>query len=221
MKILHVIGYFSNKYGGPPKACLDMAKAMVKQGHEVSIYTTNIDYDTELDVPLNQSVWTDDVEIKYFPIQHPRFWFTSIPLAIALKDVIPKFDIVEIHSIYLFHTIVTGFLCRYFGVPYIISPHGTLDPFIYKHHRFRKSIVEFLFDNHNIKNATAVHFTATEEQRLAQPYILGVNSFVVPPGFDIEEYKNIPPKGTFISKYPKLEDKKIILFFGRLNFKIF
>jgi glycosyltransferase involved in cell wall biosynthesis len=219
MKILHVIASLSSKYGGPTMACLDMAKAMANRGHDVKIYTTNIDGSGELDVPLDQPVWQDNVEISYFPIQSPRFFSSSFPLAIALKDIVPSCDIVHIHSLYLFHTAVTGFYCRYFGIPYVLCPHGALDPFMYKHHRLRKSIVEFLFDNHNLKNASAVHFTTTDEQQLAQPYILGANSFVVPLGFDIEDYKNLPPVGTFKSQYPNLEGKKIILFFGRLNFK--
>jgi glycosyltransferase involved in cell wall biosynthesis len=196
-----------------------MAQAMVKAGHEVSIYTTNIDYDTELDVPLDQPIFKNGVEIRYFPVQKPRFWVTSISLAIALSKVITKYDIVHIHSLYLFHVTVAAYLCRHSDIPYVISPHGTLDPYLYKWHRYRKRIVEFLFDNRNVKNADAIHFITREEQKLAKPYVLGTNSFVVPLGLNIEDYENLPPLGTFRLQYPQLKDQRIILFFGRINFK--
>ena len=118
---------------------------MVSLDHSVSIYTTNQDGPTELNVPTDQPVFKDEVEVQYFPIQHPRFWVFSIPLARALHKVIPEYDIVHIHSLYMFHNIVAALYCRKYNVPYLIRPHGTLDPFIYRRHRLRKSIMELLF----------------------------------------------------------------------------
>jgi glycosyltransferase involved in cell wall biosynthesis len=219
MKILHVIGYFADRYGGPPKACLDTAIATASAGHEVSIYTTNQDGSANLNVPLDRSVWQNGVEIRYFQIHPPQFWGTSVPLAIALRAAIPKVDIVHIHSLYLFHEVVAAYFCRQFCVPYVISPHGSLNPFIYNHHRFRKSIIEFLVDHNNIKNSGAMHFTTDDEKLLAMPYIDNANSFVVPLGLNLNEYADLPALGTWRSQHPNLEHKKIILFFGRINFK--
>jgi glycogen synthase len=83
MKILHIIASLSSKYGGLNMACLDMAKAMANRGHDVKIYTTNIDGSGELDIPLEQPVWQDNVEISYFPVQTLWFLGTSFPLVIA------------------------------------------------------------------------------------------------------------------------------------------
>jgi hypothetical protein len=41
-----------------------MAKAVANLGHKVTIYTTNQDGPTELDVPTDQSVFRDGVEMK-------------------------------------------------------------------------------------------------------------------------------------------------------------
>jgi hypothetical protein len=43
MKILHVIANLAPRYGGPSKACWEMARAVAQLGHQVSIYTTNQD----------------------------------------------------------------------------------------------------------------------------------------------------------------------------------
>lgn len=219
MKILHVIANLAPRYGGPPKACFEMARAVASLGHEVSIYTTNQDGSGELDIPTNQTVFKDGVEIRYFPIQHPRFWGFSIPLARALRRSIREYDIAHIHSLYLFHNMVAGHYCRKYNIPYLIRPHGTLDPFIYRRHRVRKSLMELMFERRNIKNAAVIHFTTKEEKEIAAQYIYGTPGIVVPHGLNLSEYENLPDSGTFRSMHLEIRDKKIILFFGRLNFK--
>jgi glycosyltransferase involved in cell wall biosynthesis len=219
MKILHVIANLAPRYGGPSQACQDMARAVAQLGHQVSIYTTNQDGSGELPVPLDRPVWRDGVEIRYFPIQPPRFWGTSLPLARALTRAIPTVDLVHIHSLYLFHGLVAGHLCRRFGVPYLLRPHGTLDPYIYRRHRGRKALMEFLFERRNIRGAAALHFTTAEEQELAAPYTAGAPGLVVPLGIDAAELAALPPPGRFRERYPEVGNRRLILFFGRINFK--
>jgi len=38
-------------------------------------------------------------------------------------------------------------------------------------------------------------------------------------GLELSEYENLPERGMFRSQYPETIEKKIIFFFGRLNFK--
>jgi glycosyltransferase involved in cell wall biosynthesis len=196
-----------------------MARASARLGNEVHIYTTNQDGNRELSVPIDRAVQHDGVEIRFFPIQHPRFLGTSLPMAWALKGKIPDVDIVHIHSLYMFHTAVAAHYCENFQIPYVICPHGALDPFIYKRHRFRKNIVEILFQDRVIRHASGIHFITEEEKILAGKDIFGAPGFVVPIGLDIDEYSCKPPKGKLFSRFPELNGKKIILFLGRVNFK--
>jgi glycosyltransferase involved in cell wall biosynthesis len=219
MKILHVIANLAPRYGGPSKACLEMSQAITELGHKVTIYSTNQNGPAVLDMPTDIAVNRNGVEIRYFPIQYPRFWGTSLPLANALREKIKVFDIVHIHSLYLFHSMISGYYCRKFNIPYLIRPHGTLDPFIYKRHRYRKFIIESLFENKNIKNAAAIHFTSEKEKALAASYIFKTPSIVIPNGLNVIDYKSLPVLGMFRSCYPETLGKKIILFFGRINFK--
>ena len=54
MKILHVIANLAPRYGGPSKACWEMARAVAQLGHQVSIYTTNQDGPGILPVPTDR-----------------------------------------------------------------------------------------------------------------------------------------------------------------------
>jgi glycosyltransferase involved in cell wall biosynthesis len=219
MRILHVIANLAPRYGGPSKACWEMARAVAQLGHEVSIYTTNQDGPVELAVPLGRPVRRDGVEVRYFPIQPPRFWGTSLPLALALRRKIPGSDLVHIHSLYLFHDLVAGHYCRRYGVPYLIRPHGTLDPYIRTRHRGRKLLLESLFENRNLRKAAAVHFTTEEERALAAPFTFGTPGVVAPLGIDLAELEPWPEPGLFRAAHPEIGDRKIILFLGRINFK--
>jgi glycosyltransferase involved in cell wall biosynthesis len=219
MKILHVIANLAPRYGGPSLACWQMARAVARLGHQVSIYTTNQDGPGELAVPVDRPVWRDGVEVRYFPIQTPRFWGTSLPLALALRRKVPASDLVHIHSLYLFHDLVAGHWCRRFKVPYLVRPHGTLDPFIYRRHRWRKRLMEHLFEHRNIRQAAALHFTTAAEAKLAAPFTFQTPGLVVPLGLNFEEFAVLPEPGKFRCRYPEIGDKHIILFFGRINFK--
>lgn len=219
MRILHVIANLAPRYGGPAKACVEMARVVARLGHEVQIFTTNQDGPGELAVPLDRPVIKDGVEIHYFPIQPPRFWGASWPLARALSQKIKEFDLVHIHSLYLFHDLAAGHYCRQGGVPYLIRPHGTLDPYIQRRHRWRKAVMEAWFENRNLRQAAALHFTSEEEMRLAAPFTGNTPGAVVPLGVDLREFQELPEPGRFRERFPEIGPKRIILFLGRINFK--
>jgi glycosyltransferase involved in cell wall biosynthesis len=164
-------------------------------------------------------VWQEGVEIRYFPIQAPRFWGTSLPLAVGLRQKIPASDLVHIHSLYLFHDLVAGHYCRHYGIPYLLRPHGTLDPFIQRRHRWRKRLMELWFEDRNIRRAAALHFTTAQEQELAAPYTFETPGLVVPLGIGVDEFGEMPEPGSFRRGHPEIGHKQIILFFGRVNFK--
>jgi glycosyltransferase involved in cell wall biosynthesis len=219
MKILHVIANLAPRYGGPSKACWEMARVVAQLGHEVSIYTTNQDGPGILPVPTDHPLWRAGVQVRYFPIQSPKFWGTSWPLARALRQDIKGVDLVHVHSLYLFHDLVAGYFCRSYRVPYLIQPHGSLDPFIYGRHRWRKRIMEWGFQDHNVRKAAAILFTSADEKTLAASYTFQTPGVVVPLGIDIEEFAAPPEPGHFRALYPEIGHRRIILFFGRVNFK--
>ncbi|MCM3544954.1 glycosyltransferase [Priestia megaterium] len=219
MKILHIMANLAPRYGGPSQAIVGMTESLSNLSHEVTIFTTNQDGDGVLDVSTKEPIQRNGVTIRYFSIQTPRFFGTSFPMLRELKREIRKFDIVHIHSLYLFHGAVAAYYCRKYNIPYIVRPHGTLDPFLYKRHRGRKAILEFLFENKNLNHAAALHYTTEEEWELAKEFINNPNGFVVPNGINLENYYSPKSLDEFYDKYPEIKGKKVVLFFSRLNFK--
>ena len=217
MRILHVIGDLAPQSGGPAKACVEMARAVARRGHEVTIATTDFSPTAgraEPDVAPEPGL-----ALRVFPLGFPGRWLASWPLRRALPELVRAADVAHIHSLYLFHSWAAGTLCRRLGVPYIVRPHGTLDPVIQRRRRWRKRIMELWFQDRLLRNAAAIHYTSAEEMRLAEPFVHGAPGVVVPLGLDLRDYSALPMPGTFRRRHPEIGQRPILLFLGRLNFK--
>ena len=68
MKILHVVPtyYPAVRYGGPIRSVHGLASALAAQGHDVQVYTTNVDGDGVSPVALDQPARLDGVTVWYF-----------------------------------------------------------------------------------------------------------------------------------------------------------
>jgi len=140
IRVLHVIASIAQRTGGPAKAVVDMAAAVAARGHAVSIYTT----DREMSDAERAAIGTpsaDGVERRVFRQHWPQTFAASFELGAALEHAIPQADIVHLHSLYLYHVWKAASVCRKAKVPYLLRPHGTLDPFLWRRHRGRKKIV--------------------------------------------------------------------------------
>ena len=219
MKILHVIGNISPRFGGPSVVCKEMCRELSEAGHEVVVYTTNADYPHGiLDVPVNKPVLQGNYFIYYFSIQFESYLF-SLNLLANLFRHIKEYDIVHIHGLYRFPQTVAGYLARLYEIPYIIRPHGSLDPFLYnqKKHFLTKRIHEMLVEFPNINKASGIHYTNKQEKESIRHLNLKAPGIVIPNGLDISVFSALPSKGTFRKKY-NLGKKKLILYLGRIHF---
>ena len=217
MQILHVIGDLAPESGGPAKACVEMARAVARRGHEVVIATT--DFSPALGRAAPRIAPEPGLAVHVFPLGFPRPWLASWPLRRALPELISAADVAHLHSLYLFHSWAAGTLCRHLGVPYVVRPHGTLDPVIRRRRRWRKRVMELWFQDRLLRDAAAIHYTSAEEMRLAEPFVHGAPGVVVPLGLNLADYATLPPPGTFRRRHPEIGERPILLFLGRLNFK--
>jgi glycosyltransferase involved in cell wall biosynthesis len=220
MRILHVISTLSPTAGGPSNAVLAMAQAVAALGHDVAIHAT--DFGTEGDF-LRDIQAPQDNGVRIVLHRHlPPASLTrhaSFGLWRTLANEIPHVDVVHLHSLYMFHDWVVGRECRRAAIPYILRPHGSLDPFIYHHHRLPKALAGWAFQDRVTKNATLIHFTTDMERDLAQPYVFGRPGVVIPLGVNREHFAPLPESAPFRARYPEIGDRRIVLFLSRLNFK--
>ena len=83
MRVVHLIASLALETGGPARACIDMARATARKGHEVSVLTTNYGMENQ-DLDLGQPMALGDgASVIHFPVHRPRFWKASLPMARA------------------------------------------------------------------------------------------------------------------------------------------
>jgi glycosyltransferase involved in cell wall biosynthesis len=217
MRILYIIPSLAQRDGGPSKAAIDMCRDLRRRGEDAEVYTTNVDGNYCLDVPLATPIDINGARVTYFPVNGGHYYKFSISMAAALKANVHHYDIVHINSLYQFPSTAAAHYCRKYSVPYILRPHGTLDPYLYRRHPLRKRIYELLVERRNLVNAAVVHFTADEEMSLAHSLGLRFQGVVMPLGVEVNEVmsacNDVDPQ------WSELAEKRVILFLGRINFK--
>jgi len=229
LKLLHVIPSFAPawRYGGPIYAVQGMTRELARQGHEVVVMTTNIDGPNVLDVPLARPVSMDGVTVWYFPVEPPRWWCFSRALGRALQMQVKHFDLVIIHSIFLWPTAVAAFSCQRRGVPYVIRPAGALDPAclsksygsgrISLSSRAKKWLYLNTLGRLDLAGASAIHFMSQAEMEASRPLRLRPPGFVLPHGVECEQMEKESISLPLRARYPQIGDKKVVLFLSRLD----
>jgi glycosyltransferase involved in cell wall biosynthesis len=222
LRILHVVPTYipAYRYGGPIYSVHGLCKALVLLGHDVSVFTTNVDGDNDSDVPLGQPVDIDGVKVSYFPSKRLRRLYWSPPMKTSLEKQIPNSDIVHLHSIFLWPTWAAARSARRMGTPYIIAPRGMLvKELVARKSHFAKSLWISLIERNNLEHAAAIHVTTENEKEEARKFGFTLPAVsTVPNGVDVEELRKCP-----INIAPSISDiiqkKPFILYLGRINWK--
>jgi glycosyltransferase involved in cell wall biosynthesis len=210
VRLLHVVPTYlpATRYGGPIFAVHGLCRALARRGHEVHVFTTNVDGDGVSDVPLDTAVDLDGVRVHYFASQLRRL-YVSADMRRALRHDAGAFDLVHLHSVFLWPTTAAAGAARRAGVPYIVSPRGMLVPeLVARKSRWAKRAWIAFVERRNLAHASAIHFTAKAEfddaRRLGVPL---PSPFIVPNGIDL------PP----LAHEPR--DERLLVFLGRVNWK--
>ena len=193
---------------------------MAQRSHKVAIYTSL--HNPTSGAPDRPEDWrrtASDVKLHLFPAHFPHRWGYSPAMGRSLNADVSDFDVVHIHSLFLYHFLAAGRASLRHHVPYIVRPHGSLDPFLAARGRGRKWLVNILFQDRLLRHAAAIHYTSEEERRQAEPYTFGRPALIIPLGVDSKEFTRLPASGAFRRRHVSIGDRRILLFLGRINYK--
>lgn len=105
----------------------------------------------------------ESVEVITLRVLGPRTPGFSPKMSQALKRA--KLDLVHLHGIWLYPSFAASQWARTTGKPYIISPHGMLDPWILKRSRLKKMLARTAYEERSWRSATCFHaLTEAEAQ---------------------------------------------------------
>jgi glycosyltransferase involved in cell wall biosynthesis len=183
-RILHVIPSVAPRDGGPSVAVVGMARALRARGHAVLIATTDADGPARLNVSGDETEWRG-VPTRFFRRQATESFKWSAPLARWLQASVRHYDLVHIHAVFSHASLAAGRACRRSGVPYVVRPLGSLDPWSLSQHGWRKRLLLAGGAMRMLRFAARMHYTTSDEQRLAEMAVSGLPpGSVVPIGVD-------------------------------------
>jgi len=212
-RLLHVIRSVNPADGGPVEMLKQSTESLVRMGHCVETVT--------LDDP--QAPW-----LKNFPCPlHALgkggsiYGYTS-KLVPWLRRNAQNFDVVFTHGLWQFSNVGTWWALRHSKTPYFVFPHGMLDPWFRDAYpaKHRKKAVYWRFLEHRVlRDAAAVIYTCEEERRLGRetfrPY--AAREKIVTLGIAEPSHDPIRCRDVFLSQWPSLRGKRLLLFLARIH----
>lgn len=210
MRILHVVPTYlpAVRYGGPIVAVHGLCRALAGRGHEVEVFTTNVDGEGTLEVPTGASVEIDGVRVTYFPSAFKRLYW-SPQMRERLQHDATRFDVIHTHAVFLWPGVAAARAARRAGIPYVISPRGMLVPALIRgKSRAAKTVWLRAMESRSFRSASAIHFTSAIELEEAKRVGLPIpDPIVVPNGVDA-------------SARPEVErEERTLVYLGRITWK--
>jgi glycosyltransferase involved in cell wall biosynthesis len=192
-----------------------MERALSNLGVAVETATTDDDGSRRrANKPLGKPIAENGVTRWYFPKQ-TEFYKVSLPLRRWLRREIHRFDIVHVHALFSFASIMAARAARRARVPYIIRPLGVLNRYGMTQHRaFLKRLSLTMIEKTLLEDAAAVHFTSEEEQAEAETLGIPMQGIVIPLGI---EFSELASPAEFLQCYPSLQSKQRLLFLSRID----
>jgi glycosyltransferase involved in cell wall biosynthesis len=183
MRVLHVIPAIAPRYGGPSVAAVEMCRALIARGHQIAMATTDADGPDRLDVALEASTEYRGVPTWFFPVWPGESLKVSPPLARWLRPAVSGFDLVHIHAVFSHASLAAGRACREAGVPYVVRPLGTLDPWSVAQKPWRKQVFLRAGGFRLLRGAAAIHYTTAAERDQAAALVASrAPAWVIPLG---------------------------------------
>jgi len=212
MKVLHVIPTLAASYGGPRQTVLEFCQQSRGSSIASEICATDEGGPEPAPVPCH-----------LFTHQWSRSLHYSRPLRQWLIENVARYDLVHINGIFTHATYAAGQACRRQRVPYVVSPHGMIEPWSMAQKRPRKWVAWHGFYAPVLRDAAAVVYSTVQEQRLTEES-LGLQRGVVLPAGVEADILDVPRPATPTKKllalsrlHPKKGVDLLLRAFGELK----
>lgn len=213
MRLLHVICETSPESGGPVEALLRISEVLMCDGHTVEVVS--------LEEP-------GDAGARNFPFpitglgNGTRKYHYNSRLASWMVRRKGDFDTVVLHGLWNYSSLGAWRALRGSGTPYYIFSHGMMDPWFRERYPLKhlaKQAYWLLGEGKVLRDAQAVIFTCEEERLRSRNAFWGFryHERVVMLGTAGPEGDAQAETAAFDDAFPHLNDKRFLLFIGRIH----
>lgn len=226
MNILQVtLGFYpAQSWGGPVKVVHQNGRELVRRGHRVTVYCSNLvnkyqkiqpgTFEREMDGM--RIVYFDAWNIKQWPGTLGPIWLPDLPSYVQRE--IRTFDIVHINGYRSPMILPIVNAARKAGIPIVTQPHGAMP--IIVNSQTVKRLYDRVFGQAELKDISALIALQESERQQALAHRVPPERIVIlPNGIDPADLEQVPPPGSFRRRLGMTSDLPIILFLGRINKK--
>jgi len=199
LRIGMLVGSTTTLGGGVPQAVQSLSRTLAARGNiEIEIFSLAHDPKHGLDfggLPLHVA-----------PVLGPR-GFSYAP---SLLDMLLRRDLdcLHVHGIWMYLSLAAQRWHARTGRPYVVSPHGMLDPWAMRHQRLKKRAARLLYEDAHIGQAACLHALCEAERSAIRMLGYAAPIAIVPNGVD--------PIPLDASDRPGAREK-VLLFLGRVT----
>lgn len=215
MKILHIISSVDPDGGGPIEGVNQLSIAHRELGVEVAICC--------LDAP--DAKYVNNSKIKIYALgPSMKLYGYNRDLVSWLKANAHEFDAVIINGLWQYISFAVWRALAGSSIPYFVFSHGMLDPWFKRTYPLKhlKKLLYWPWAEYRVlRDAKAVIFTCEEERLLARQsfWLYRVNEAVTSFGTSSPPINSFELSRKFLSYYPQLQNKRLILFLSRIHEK--
>ena len=216
MRVLHVITGLWKDTGGPSEVIPAVCVAMVDAGVDVTLATLAGDSAQSVNDAATHGVRV----LKFPPTCRHTIWYSS-ELHRCIDQLVTAQDIVHIHGIWQFPGWAAASAARRAGVPYMITPHGSLQPARLRKSRLKKRVSAVLADRAILNQASCLHATAPDEADAFRLFGYRGPIAMIPNGIT-QAGPITPDRGEmlvagFRREFPETQGRRLLLFLSRIE----
>jgi glycosyltransferase involved in cell wall biosynthesis len=196
-----------------------MCEALARAGAEVTVFTTNANAGSVLDMPLRCEVNEQGVRVWYFPVMPlmPHGYFLSPELSDACRRRIQHFDIVILETLFTQAMGPAVNACKRLSVPFVVPLRGQLLPWALRHKPLKKFLYLKLMGAGYLNHAAGLQCSDDIESEAVSALDFHSPTFIVPNGISMSEWSTLPPRGALRQRFSIRTDELILLSLGRLH----
>ena len=201
MRVGFLVGSVSREAGGLFQSVRGLAKAVASTNADVRVFGMR---DEQSGVDLQE--W-QPLSVQTF---RPRLraWGYSNQLVPAMLEA--DLDILSVHGLWKYCSVASQRWHRKTGRPYLVHPHGMLEPWAVRNGMWKKRIAAHLYENQHLRGAACLRALSEAEAQSIRSYGLSNPICVIPNGIDL------PDLGESNAK-TQSANPKTLLYLGRLH----